>query len=247
MKFGLIGYPIEHSLSPALFRAGFDDKYPYELIQTPNFEEAYTRFLAEYDGVNVTAPFKELAIKKADIISDECDMIGATNLLIKTRDGVKAFNSDYLGIRLWLNQISKEMESKPRVLIVGMGGAGKAAAAAAKSYGYDTVLMNRTQYSPEIQPLSNFCNEFRKADVIIYNLPVRIPQIDQLSEDDLSAGNIKIILEANYKHPEFNIRHANIRYVDGKEWLLLQALTGYEILTGKAPDYDAMKAVIKSK
>ena len=132
MKFGLIGHPIEHSLSPALFKAGYDGLYPYELIETPDFEEAFSVFLKEYDGINVTAPFKELALKKADIISEECRMIGATNLLVKTADGVKAYNSDYLGLRLWLSEVSKGMNERPRVLIVGMGGAGKAAAAAAR-------------------------------------------------------------------------------------------------------------------
>ena len=71
MKFGLIGHPIAHSLSPALFKAGYNGRYPYELIETADFEEAYQRFLDDYDGFNVTAPFKELAYAKADIISDE--------------------------------------------------------------------------------------------------------------------------------------------------------------------------------
>ena len=247
MKFGLIGHPIEHSLSPALFKAGYNGLYQYDLIETPDFEDAYSIFLKEYDGINVTAPFKELALKKADIISEECRLIGATNLLVKTPEGVKACNSDYLGVRMWLAEVSKKMTSKPRVLIVGMGGAGKAAAAAAKSSGHETIIMNRTQYSSDIQPLSSFCHEFRKADVIIYNLPVRIPQIDELRDEDFETGNRKTILEANYRHPEFNIQHPDISYVGGKEWLLLQAVTGYEIFTGKSPDCDAMKAVIKSK
>ena len=96
MKFGLIGHPIEHSLSPALFKAGYDGRYPYELIQTPDFEEAYARFLADYDGINVTAPFKELAIKKADILSEECQAIGATNLLVKTAEGIKNVKKKFL-------------------------------------------------------------------------------------------------------------------------------------------------------
>ena len=107
MKFGLIGHPIEHSLSPALFEAGYDGRYPYDLIQTSDFEEAYTRFLEGYDGINVTAPFKEPAIKKADILSEECQAIGATNLLVKTPEGIKAYNSDYLGVRLWIKKISR--------------------------------------------------------------------------------------------------------------------------------------------
>ena len=105
-RFGLIGHPIAHSLSPALFKAGYDSRYPYELIETSDFEDAYGRFLQEYDGINVTAPFKELAFRKADILSEECQRIGATNLLIKTPEGIKAYNSDYLGVRLWLEEVA---------------------------------------------------------------------------------------------------------------------------------------------
>lgn len=93
MKFGLIGHPIAHSLSPALFKAGYDGRYQYELIETSDFEEAYQRFLDGYDGINVTAPFKELAIVKADILSEECLAVKATNLLVKTPEGIKAYNS----------------------------------------------------------------------------------------------------------------------------------------------------------
>lgn len=89
-RFGLIGHPIAHSLSPALFKAGFDGRYPYDLIETDDFEEAYERFMKDYDGINVTAPFKELAVRKADILSEECRRIGAANILIKTPDGIKA-------------------------------------------------------------------------------------------------------------------------------------------------------------
>ena len=108
MKFGLIGHPIAHSLSPALFKAGYDGKYPYDLIQTDDFEQAYSRFLDGYDGINVTAPFKELAFAKADILSEECRLIRATNLLVKTPEGIKAYNSDYLGVRMWLQEVMAE-------------------------------------------------------------------------------------------------------------------------------------------
>ena len=133
MKFGLIGHPIAHSLSPALFGAGYDSKYPYELIQGEDFEASYQRFLDGYDGINVTAPFKELAFAKADILSDECRLIKATNLLVKTPEGVRAYNSDFLGVRLWLQEVLHE-PAKSTVLIVGCGGAGKAAAAATEPW-----------------------------------------------------------------------------------------------------------------
>ena len=276
MKFGLIGHPIEHSLSPALFKAGYDGLYPYELIETSDFEKAYSIFLKEYDGINVTAPFKELAIKKADILSEECQKIGATNLLIKTAGGVMAHNSDYLGVRIWIEEISRlaslarndreaarndreaarndregcDKEEKTTILIVGMGGAGKAAAEAARSLGCEVTLMNRTQYSNEIRPLSQFKEAFKVADIVIYNLPVRLPELDMICKEDFIEGKPKNILEANYRNPSFDNdlihkfeqMHPQIQYTGGKTWLLLQALTGYEIFTGQKPDLEKMAA-----
>ena len=242
MKFGLIGHPIEHSLSPTLFKAAYDGKYQYDLIQTPDFEEAYRRFLEEYDGINVTAPFKELAFRKADILSEECCRIRATNLLIKTPEGIKAYNSDYLGVRLWLSEVITKINGVPSVLIVGLGGAGKAAAEAAKSLGCKTILMNRTQFSDEIRPLSDFAACFKEADIIIYNIPLAIPEFEDLH--NITGAGRKILLEANYKNPAFDKEvlselqqsGLNIEYHAGRSWLLLQAVTGYEIFTGEKPD-----------
>lgn len=253
MKFGLIGHPIAHSLSPALFKAGYDGKYPYELIQTPDFEEAFDRFLKEYDGINVTAPFKELAFAKADIHSQECRVIGASNLLVKTPEGVKAYNSDYLGVRMWLQEVAEEIpERRPRALVVGLGGAGKAAAEAAVSLGMEVVLMNRTLYKEEIVPLSGFTSHFREADIIIYNIPTAIEGLSKLTEEDMNPGHPKFILEGNYKDPSFDKvlidkmigLNPLIRYTEGRRWLLYQALTGYELFTGERPDLAAMSAVL---
>lgn len=266
-KFGLIGHPIEHSLSPALFKAGYDCKYIYDLIQTENFEEAYSRFLAEYDGINVTAPFKELALKKADIVSEECLKIGATNLLIKTPEGIKAHNSDYLGLCLWIKQISRlaslsrndimtpYSHTRTTILIVGLGGAGKAAVEAARSMGCEVILMNRTIYSEEIRPLNEFKEAFKIADIVIYNLPVRLPELEEIGKEHFIEGRPKYILEANYRDPSFdkgliqklNEIHLQTEYTGGEIWLLLQALTGYELFTGEKPEYNKMADVIKSK
>lgn len=258
MKFGLIGHPIEHSLSPALFKAGYNGLYPYDLIITEDFEEAYRRFMDGYDGINVTAPFKELALRKADIISEECRLVGAANILIKSPQGITAYNSDFRGLVAMFRGLKGDSplsDHEKTVLIVGAGGAGKAAKAASEALGYETTVINRTQYNPEIKPLSAFREEFRKADIVIYNLPVRIPEIDMLTETDLCPGKEKVILEANYRNPSFDNEliqrmvdvNPLISYIDGREWLLQQAVTGYELFTGETPDYEAMKEVIKSK
>ena len=293
-RFGLIGHPIAHSLSPALFKAGYTGKYPYELIETTDFEEAYNRFLNGYDGINVTAPFKELAYAKADILSEECRIIKATNLLVRTPEGVKAYNSDYLGVRMWLEEAEEGLKRTPptswapppaargvarfstppqphstaRVLIVGTGGAGKAAAVAAASLDMEVTLMNRSiekaeavagsiaemngNIAAEVRPMEDFRCCFRKADIVIYNIPSAIPALGELTSEDFNPGYQKFILEANYRNPSFddtligkmNASNPAASYTDGKVWLLYQALTGYEIFTGEKPDLGSMSAVL---
>ena len=252
-RFGLIGHPIAHSLSPALFKAGYEGRYPYELIEGEDFEESYRKFLEEYDGINVTAPFKELAFAKADILSPECESVGATNLLVKTPLGVKAFNSDFLGVRMWLEEVAAEvLTEKISVLIVGLGGAGKAAAAAAESLGMKVVRMNRTVRDEKTIPLDDFKECFREADIIIYNIPTAIQALNELTDKDFTPGKPKFILEANYKDPSFGkeilakMQTANplARYTGGKTWLLYQAVTGYEIFTGEKPDLAGMRDVL---
>ena len=250
-RFGLIGHPIAHSLSPALFKAGYDGRYPYELIETADFEEAYARFLEGYDGINVTAPFKELAYAKAEILTDECKTIGATNLLVKTPEGIKAYNSDYLGVRMWLSDALPHLKAV-KVLIVGLGGAGKAAAAAAESLGMEVIRMNRTIKDDTVRPLDDFIACFREADIIIYNIPTAISALNELTDSDFTPGKPKFIMEANYKNPSFDeglidrMKRANplAEYTGGRTWLLYQAVTGYEIFTGEKPDLAMMSDVL---
>ena len=253
-RFGLIGHPIAHSLSPALFKAGYEGRYPYELIEGEDFELSYRRFIEEdYAGINVTAPFKELAFAKADILSPECEAVGATNLLLKTPQGVKAFNSDFLGVRMLLEETTADLLSEElSVLIVGMGGAGKAAAAAGESLGMKVIRMNRTVRDERTRALEDFRECFREADMIIYNIPTAIPVLNKLTDKDFNPGRPKFILEANYKNPSFDkalqdkMQAANplIRYTGGKTWLLYQAVTGYEIFTGEKPDLERMSDVL---
>lgn len=226
-RFGLIGHPIAHSLSPFLFKAGYEGRYPYELIEGNDFTESYQKFLDGYDGINVTAPFKEKAFAVADILSEECRLIKATNLLIKTPEGVKAYNSDYLGVRMWLSEITSDENRTCRVLIAGCGGAGKAAAIAAASLGMKVILMNRDMAKAEaiaqsiaqmpeapeaeVLPLDEFRRSFRECDIIIYNIPAAIPALSELMEEDFRGvenecgePGRKHILEANYKDPSFD-------------------------------------------
>ncbi|MBR5564192.1 MAG: hypothetical protein IKW11_08220 [Bacteroidales bacterium] len=272
-KYGLIGDPIKHSLSPALFRAGFGGLYDYDLIEGKDFEKSYETFLNEYKAINVTAPFKELAYSKAEIISPECEVIGACNVLKKTDDGILAANTDYLGIMKALLPYHNTEKIKPITMVVGCGGAGKAAAYAARILGNDVIILNRDINKAEdfaqklldnvsgistvtAASLSDFCRYFRLAGTIIYTLPLAIPQLKELKRTDIQGGLFKklpkVILEANYLNPSFTTERLSelqtinpkIKYASGKEWLVYQAVEAYEIFTGEVPNIQKMMNVI---
>lgn len=215
-KFGLIGHPIAHSLSPRLFTAAYNGKYQYDLIETPDFEQAWSRFLNEYKGINVTAPFKGLAYDKADWKSPECERVGATNLLVKADEGIKAYNSDYLGVKYLLEQLEKGTAA-----VIGFGGAGKAALAAAEDAGFETRLYRHAEIVDGVS-----------ADVIIYTLPRAVEGIDKLE--------CKSLIEANYKDPCLS---GHPGYIPGTAWHLMQAVLGYSLMTGEQPDQEPMKLV----
>ena len=217
-KFGLIGHPIAHSLSPALFTAAYGGRYVYDLIETPDFDEAWRRFLAGYRAINVTAPFKGDAFARVDWRSPECERAGATNLVVKTPEGTKAYNSDYRGVKALLAPLGCRSAA-----VVGYGGAGKAALAAAEDLGLDTRLYRHAEVACGVQ-----------ADVIIYTLPRAVEGIDRL--------DCAHLLEANYKDPCLAGRPG---YIPGSAWLLMQAVTGYALMTGEEPDAAAMEAVFR--
>lgn len=272
-KFGLIGYPISHSLSPTLFKAAYNGKYPYELIEEKDFDTAYGKFIEGYDAINVTAPFKEKACRKADIRSQECEATGAANILMKREDGkIEAANSDIIGVLGALASAGCTLGISTRALIVGCGGAAMAAAYAACRLGYETVILNRNiekaqnfaerlshvpGFKVSADRLDSFRREFRKAGVIVYTLPLAIQQLDNLTGRDIRGGLFgkerKVILEANYRDPaltpdimkKWQQTNPELTFISGKEWLLHQAVGAYRIFTDEEPDTEAMQRSVR--
>jgi hypothetical protein len=58
-RFALIGYPLVGSGSPALFYRAYNGKWSYELVDEPDFELAWERFLKDYKAINISAPFSK--------------------------------------------------------------------------------------------------------------------------------------------------------------------------------------------
>lgn len=232
MKFGIIGNPVSHSQSPKLFAQLCPGKGTYDKIEEPDFEKAYGIFLRDYDAVNVTMPFKELAYYKCKPGSEAVRTMKAVNILKKEGDKVVGYNSDYLGVKAILEQ---EGVAEERLLVVGCGGAAKAAAVAAADAGCKVSMTNRSYekcYSfvrhsnldVEVLELKDVSLESFK--YIIYAIPAPI--------DELSGWNFagKTVMEANYANPCLRERVAadGGKYIEGIVWLRAQAVAGFQIM-----------------
>lgn len=240
-RYGIIGNPLGHSKSPAAFTAAYNGKWPFDLIEGPDFEILWKKFLTEYKAANVTAPYKEMAFRKADILTPEVEKICATNLVINTADGVKAYNSDYRGVKQLM--INAGLTKENTVLVVGCGGAGKAAAFAAKDLGLKTFVSNRTEEKAlamaghlgvEPHPFE----EAKEVDLLVYTIPETIENITRFRG--------KIVLEAAYATRAFTpeiLEKAGSKYISGKEWHFQQAIAGYGLMTGVNPDVEATRKV----
>ena len=153
--------------------------------------------------------------------SPEVEAIGAANILVKTDDGIKAYNSDYLAVKQLIRIHAPEART---AVVVGFGGAGKAAFRAALDCGLSTTVKRHSELTDGV------C-----ADLVIFTLPKAAPGMENILCNTL--------IEANYRDPQCESLVGVGHYVGGREWLRAQAVLGYEIMTGEAPDRDAIGQV----
>lgn len=169
-EYALIGNPISHSKSPALFKAAYRNskekelrESTYTLIQKDNIIDALTCFLSgNYKGINITAPFKEQLFsqevlelfkeKGYTFLPDKISsFLRCANILVK--DGrqkeLRSYNSDYMGVKAIIEIVGKQKKLN-HIAVIGAGGAGKAAAMAVADCGIELSVINRTN-------MSSFC------------------------------------------------------------------------------------------
>ena len=128
---GLFGYPVEHSLSPAMHNAAFealglDYCYVAFPVHPDSLKDAVLAIKAlNLAGVNVTIPHKEIVIPFLDEIDKEASIIGAVNTIVNSSGRLKGYNTDGRGFMQSLFESGISVENK-EVLIIGAGGASRA-------------------------------------------------------------------------------------------------------------------------
>jgi shikimate dehydrogenase len=169
---GVIGNPIEHSLSPVfqnyLIRNS-RTKYVYIpfKVNVNGLKDFFQgiRTIKNIKGFNVTIPFKEKCIIFADELSDEAKRIGAVNTFLIDNDKFYGFNTDIYGIIFTLKFKLKinDLENK-RVVIIGAGGASRTAMYCLKQLNCNEVfLVNRTK--ERFDMVSNWAEKVLKLEI----------------------------------------------------------------------------------
>ncbi|MBP3349075.1 MAG: shikimate dehydrogenase [Bacteroidaceae bacterium] len=157
-KFGLLGYPLQHSFSSAYHnerfaRWGLDAVYEnYELSDLSQLR-SIVECDKELEGLNVTIPYKQSIIPLLDDIDAVAQAIGAVNVIrIERLDDVVrmvGYNSDYIGFRNSITPLLKPHHT--HALVLGTGGAAKAVCAALSDMG---ILVKRVSRTPREGELS---------------------------------------------------------------------------------------------
>ena len=94
-KSGLLGEKLGHSFSPQIHDCLAD--YSYTLFEkSPEEAEAFLRS-GDFDGINVTIPYKKLAFSLCDEVSEVASKIGSVNTVVKNGNKIKGYNTDYYG------------------------------------------------------------------------------------------------------------------------------------------------------
>lgn len=118
-RYGLIGERLGHSFSKIIHeKLGL---YEYELwpIEKDKLHDFMSK--ADFDGINVTIPYKKDVIPYLCHVSEEAKLCGAVNTVVRREDGLYGYNTDILGMKEMLHHAGIEIEGK-NVLILGSGG-----------------------------------------------------------------------------------------------------------------------------
>jgi len=259
-KIALTGLSIAHSKNPRLFAAAYHGRpgYSYELMPAASAEEAVRLFRANgLCGMNVTMPFKNDILNYVDEQSPEAQAVGAANTVV-LRDGkLVAYNTDIVGVSESLTQHGGALKGQP-ALVLGAGGAGRAAVYALLQAGANVWWTNRTEHkttepvAPPVArakraratPLSALPALINEIRIIVNTLPLAAAELLQA----LHLQKHHIVLDADYTgRPLYEAAAlAAATYISGLSWLLYQAVPAYRLFTGEAPDAEAMKFYLNS-
>ena len=140
MKFGLLGRKLGHSYSPAIHgMLGYD----YGLFEREPEELEGMLKNRDFDGINVTIPYKKDVLPYLDEIDPLAQRLGAVNTIVKRNGKLTGYNSDYDGFKSMVQRTRIDVAGK-KALVLGSGGASATAQAVLEDLGAQVVVISRS-------------------------------------------------------------------------------------------------------
>lgn len=255
--YGVAGDPIEHSLSPvimntALRRENVNGVYLPLHAKTLKDLMRCVREIPLH-GLSVTMPYKQSILAHLDNTDAHTTKIGACNTVVRGQDGkLYGFNTDAAGVVRPLEQRLSIENAK--VLVLGAGGAARAAVFGLKERGAEIWILNRTSVKGQKLARQAKARTIKRADlrkiafdVIINATPVGMGNTRDcpLKDEEIQS---RVVFDMVYDPVETHLlqvaRAKGIAVIPGVEMFVQQAARQFEIWTGKpAPAGDMLRAV----
>ena len=191
MRFGLLGRKLGHSYSPQIHN--LLGGYPYELFEREPEDVADFLKNGEFDGINVTIPYKKTVIPCLDEIDPLALRLGAVNTIVRRNGKLKGYNSDYFGFRSMVQRTGIAVAGK-KALVLGSGGASVTAQAVLEDLGAEVVVISRSGEN-------NYQNLHRHADaaLLVNTTPVGMyPNTGEAPVDVSVFPALEVVLDVVY-------------------------------------------------
>jgi shikimate dehydrogenase len=246
---GVLGFPVAHSRSPAMMAAAFavlglDWRYVKLPVPPERFAETARALPGSgFRGANATIPHKLAAYALADALTPAAAAIGAANTLTFEEGRVLADNTDAGGL---LDALGENLRGR-RALVLGAGGAGRAAVWALRDAGAEVAVWNRTpERARELAAEMGAVYVERPgqpADVLVNATSLGLHGEDLPAE--LGPEPAGVVVDLVYgDEPTALCRWAEAagaRVVEGLEVLVRQGARSLERWTGRTAPLDAMR------
>jgi 3-dehydroquinate dehydratase / shikimate dehydrogenase len=255
--YGVVGDPIAHSLSPVIMNTAFRRENVngvYLALHAKTLKDllACVRDIPIH-GLSITMPYKEAILEHLDNTDSHSTKIGACNTVVRAQDGkLYGFNTDTAGVVRPLEQrIGLE---GAKVLVLGAGGAARAAVFGLKERGCELFILNRSLAPAQKLARRAKARTFKRADmkkasfdVIINATPVGMGNTKDspLNENEINA---RYVFDMIYDPPETRLmkmaKARGAQVIPGIEMFVHQAARQFEIWSGKPAPWDDMLRVV---
>ncbi|WMJ22523.1 shikimate kinase [Paludicola sp. MB14-C6] len=239
-RYGLLGDKLGHSFSKIIHeKLGF---YSYDLL--PMEKDELHEFLTkkDFDGVNVTIPYKLDVIPYCDEIDDTVAQIGSANTIVNRNGKLKAYNTDFYGFLYNMQFHHIAMKDKV-VMILGSGGTCKTVTAVAKFQGAkEIVIVSRTESDTTIT--YNQAKQREDVQVLVNASPSGMYPNNQNCPIDINCfPNLEAVVDVIYNPLKTKLlqqaQQRNIPFANGLLMLVAQAKFAAELfIDEKIPDQE---------